>query len=303
MNRSLLAGLLAGFILGSGLTAMVFLSRKPVAEPAKLRIEPPIAEKKADLPAKDPEKKPESEPTKEEPKTVPPADPEKKRPDLKELLARLSKPDLKGDEFMAIVAAVKAAGKEGLELVIEKLLKGASAQERVMAGALLEQLADPAALPALHQSLTQDKDLVVRRMAAHALAVIGTDGAEAGLRDGMADKDWGVRVNSAYGLAKLGKPDGLDALTQAYASDKTPAEYRLAILGGLADVASPSSAPLFRKILTDTEDESYLLTAIHGLQKMKDTQSIAELQKIAQGAESEMVREAAQKAIEAIQKP
>ena len=110
------------------------------------------------------------------------------------------------------------------------------------------------------------------------------------------DKDWGVRVNSAYGLAKLGRDDGLRMLVDAYTSSESPAEYRLGILGGLADVAAPSTAPLFRRILSDTTDMSYLLTAVNALGKMKDAGARADLERLAatEGIPAS-VREAARK--------
>jgi HEAT repeat protein len=116
------------------------------------------------------------------------------------------------------------------------------------------------------------------------------------------DVDWGVRVNSAYGLAKLKQPDGLDTLQRFYLSDATPAEYRLAILGGLADVAAPTTSPLFRKILADTTDAGYVLIAIGALEKMKDAQALSDLQRIAASAHSATIKQAAQRAIDNISK-
>ena len=116
------------------------------------------------------------------------------------------------------------------------------------------------------------------------------------------DEDWGVRVNSAYGLAKLKQRDGLDTLQQFYASTETPAEYSLAILGGLADVAAPSTGPMFRKILADTTDPGYVLIAITALEKMKDAQALPDLQRIAASAKSDAIRQAAQRAVDSLAK-
>jgi HEAT repeat protein len=115
-----------------------------------------------------------------------------------------------------------------------------------------------------------------------------------------ADKDWGVRVNSAYGMAKLGREDGLTMLQNAYSSADTPAMYRGAILSGLADVAAPSTAPLFRKILSDTKDETYLFIAISAVTKMKDAGARPDLERIVSSELPESIREAARKALEAI---
>src|SRR5262249_6958411 len=135
------------------------------------------------------------------------------------------------------------------------------------------------------------------------LAVIGTSAAEAPLRAATVDDpDWGVRLNSAYGLAKLGREDGLKLLKDGYESAETPAEYRLPILGGLAEVAAPATAPLFRKILADTKDPAYLLMSIGALEKMKDAESLPALQRIADSTNPPMVKQAASKAIDAIRK-
>jgi HEAT repeat protein len=172
-----------------------------------------------------------------------------------------------------------------------------------MAAALLEGAGDPAAVESLAHVLKGDGDEMVRRMASHALAVLGAPAAEAPLRAATTeDADWGVRVNSAYGLAKLGKDDGLRILRESYESADTPAEYRLAILGGLADVAAPSTAPLFRRILADTKDASYLLVSIGALAKMKDTESIPSLEKVAGSTQPDMVKQAATRAIDTIRK-
>lgn len=199
--------------------------------------------------------------------------------------------------------ALKAAGPNGHRLVIDQLQNSTSPQERFLAAALLEKIGDPAALPALATALKNDPDLLVRRMASHAAALIGTDAAVNVLRPAMLhDEDWGVRVNAAYGLAKLKQPDGLDTLQQFYGSTDTPAEYRLAILAGLADVAAPATGPLFRKILADTTDEGYVLIAIGALEKMKDSQAVPDLQRIFTSAKSPTVRQAAQRAIDNINK-
>jgi hypothetical protein len=308
MNRHLLIGLIAGIAIGSGSTAAIFLSRR--AAPDAPRPKPlSVADRKSEEPVKPaPTTSPSTspvEPAKEPEKKPDPVVPAPPKVDLKEAFAKLAEKGLAGymsKEFNELVSAMKAAGKEGLEMAIEKLLKSESAEERFMAAALLESLHDPAAIPALHEALGKDGDELVRRMASHALAVIGTEAAQAGLRKGMEDEDWGVRVNSAYGLAKQKDAAGLDYLTQAYASDTTPAEYRLAILGGLADVAAPENAPIFRKILSDTTDMSYLLISIGALEKMKDTAAIPDLQKLAQTSKNASVRQAAQRAIDAIAK-
>ena len=147
-------------------------------------------------------------------------------------------------EMRELADSVKASGTNGVRTVIEQLQDSTSTQDRFLLVALLESIGDPAALPALDTILKNDPDLLVRRMASHAAALIGSDAAMDVLRPAMAnDQDWGVRVNSAYGLAKLKQQDGLDTLQQFYTSPDTPAEYRLAILAGTGRRCRPDDWP------------------------------------------------------------
>ena len=58
-------------------------------------------------------------------------------------------------------------------------------------------------------------------------------------------------------------------------------EYRLAILGGLSDVGSPKSLPIFRRILDDTKDSGYLFTVVNGLKKIGTPEARSDLERIA----------------------
>ena len=239
-------------------------------------------------------------------KEAKPAAVEKPALELRDLFAKLSEAGLgafRSPKFAETLETVKSSGKPAMEFLMNILRTSSSATERFMAAALMEGAGDPTAVESLAFALKADKDDMVRRMASHALAVLGAPAAEAPLRAATVDDtDWGVRVNSAYGLAKLQKEDGLRILRDAYESSETPAEYRLAILGGLADVAAPSTAPLFRRILSDTKDASYLLMSIGALEKMKDVESINALQQVVNSTQPEMVKQAATRAIESIRK-
>jgi HEAT repeat protein len=314
MNASFRSGLLAGFAAGAALTALAFLLfRRPV--PVETRPSPPSAvDRTVELhdenrmlarPVEDPEKtrRPDAPaPAKEEA-----AKAEKPAPsDVSTLLGALVESGLAGfrsPKYSETLDAVKKGGKASIDYLTNILKGSASATERFYAAALLEGAGDAGALPGLAAALKGDSDDLVRRMASHAIAILGTPEALGPLKDAAVDDpDWGVRVNSAYGLAKLQNDEGLRILQDAYESPKTPAEYRLAVLGGLADVAAPSTAPLFRKILTDTQDVSYLLASIGALEKMKDTGALSALQQLAGLTSSDIVKQAAMKAIFTIQK-
>jgi HEAT repeat protein len=226
--------------------------------------------------------------------------------ELVELLEKLSELGLAGfrsPQFGQTLEAVKKGGKPAVDYLSKVLQTSSSATDRFYAAALLEGAGDSGGLPGLVVALKNDSDEMVRRMASHAIAVLGVPDGAGPLREAASgDPDWGVRVNSAYGLAKLQNEDGLRMLQDAYESPQTPADYRLTVLGGLADVAAPSTAPLFRKILTDTQDVSYLLASIGALEKMKDAGALPALEQLQGSSSSPLVKQAAAKAIDAIRK-
>jgi hypothetical protein len=314
MSASFRSGLLAGFIAGAAVTGLVVLVLRPSPPPADPRSPVPATAEGAKKSAEETKKPPQIAEA-EKARPVPPATPakeEKSQPEtpasaeVGPLFARLVEAGLAGfrsPKFAETLEAVKKGGKPSIDYLAGVLQSSLSATERFLAAALLEGAGDAGAIPGLAAALKNDKDDLVRRMASHGLAMLGNPDAQGPLREAATgDSDWGVRVNSAYGLAKLKNDDGLRILQDAYESSSTPSEYRLAVLGGLADVAAPSSAPLFRKILTDTQDSSYVLAAIGALEKMKDAEALPALQQLANSSPSQIVKQAATKAIDAIRK-
>jgi HEAT repeat protein len=309
------SGLLQGFVAGAALSALAFLLFRSSPAPAEPRPAPPVpppADRTRDLEEENRSLRRQVEAL-EKPRTPAPAAKEEKPKadsappaEVGDLFAKLAESGLAGfrsPKFAETLEAVKKGGKASIDYLTNVLKASTSATERFYAAALLEGAGDPGALPGLAAALKGDGDDMVRRMASHAIAILGTPDALSPLREAATgDSDWGVRVNSAYGMAKLQNEEGLRMLQEAYESSKTPAEYRLAVLGGLADVAAPSTAPLFRKILTDTQDASYLLASIVALEKMKDTESLPALQQLAASAPSQIVKQAATRAIDAIKK-
>src|SRR5436190_4605209 len=310
------SGLFAGFIAGAAVTGLAFLLIRPAPPPpvdrpaaggswsegeARLQEEnKALARRIGALEKPAPAAAPAAA-AEEKPKVDAAASPK-----IGELFGKLTESGLAGfrsPKYGELLEAVKKEGKAAIDFLSNVLRTSTSATERFFAGALMEGAGDASAIPALADALMNDKDDMVRRMVSHAIAVLGTPAAEVPLKGAATgDSDWGVRVNSAYGLAKLQNDEGLRMLREAYESPDTPAEYRLPILGGLADVAAPSTAPLCRKILADTKDASYLLASIAALEKMKDTASLPALEQLAASASSEMIKQAAAKAIDAIRK-
>jgi hypothetical protein len=314
MNPTFRAGLLTGFIAGAALAgfAVLILRPHPLPEPARPALAQPPAEERvtrlqeenrrlsdqvAELKTAKPPA-PVAETRVEKPATPP--------PDLKDRFVKLAGTGLaafQSPEFEETLKAVKESGRPAVDFLTDILRTSASATERLIAAVLLERAGDASAVPALAEALKGDKDDIVRTMASHALALLGAPDAEAPLRAAATgDSNLGVRINSAYGLAKLKQEDGLRILMDAYGAADTPAEYRLAILGGLADVAAPSTAPLFRRILADSKEAGYLLTAIQALEKMKDTGALPALELFAASTQPDLVKQSAARAVESIRK-
>lgn len=315
MKSSVIGAGLTGLLAGAILTAAVFLLRapSPPTSPTPAEAPPSPDRRVAQLEEANRNLRAEVERLRRPPAPAAPApegDPPAPVPDAPQapadLRARFDALTAKGmmafagEEARAFLEELKKS-PDGRALLLEKL-RSLKAGERFLAAGLLERMGDAGVVGDLAAAYRGEKDMLVRRMLSHAIAVLG-EGGEPVLREAMTgDSDWGVRVNSAYGLAKRGHEDALQFLEGAYASEDTPAEYRMALLGGLADVAAPSSAPLFRQILRDTTEPGYLLMSIGALTKMKDTASIPELERLAASTLPESVRDAARKAVEAIGK-
>jgi hypothetical protein len=318
MSSSFRTGLLAGFFAGAAATGLAVLLLRPAptaADPAPAGDAPASVDRSRKL---EEENQKLSRRVRELEKggaaaARPAAKEEKAGPEtpaapadlggLFGTLAQLGLAGFRSPQYSQTLDAVKKGGKTSIDYLSNVLKTSTSATERFYAAALLEGAGAPEGLPGLVAALKNDGDDLVRRMASHAIAVLGAPEGAAPLREAAGgDSDWGVRVNSAYGLAKLNNEDGLRMLQDAYESPNTPAEYRLAVLGGLADVSAPSTAPLFRKILTDTQDVSYLLASIGALEKMKDTEALPALAQLEGSSTSPMVKQAATKAIETIKK-
>lgn len=218
-----------------------------------------------------------------------------------EKLAELGLAAYGTEPLMDLVKQVKTLGKAGLDLMAERLAKDERAGARFLVAAILEALADPAAVPALEKALKEDADSLVRRMASHAMAVMHPPEALPGLEAAMrGDADWGVKVNAAYGLAKAGRSEGVQEMLKAYRDPNVDAGVKPAVLGGLADVADPSTAELFREVLHSHREIGFEFMAIKALEKMKDTASLQDLEWVINNSPSHSVKEAAKAAFNTI---
>ncbi len=203
-----------------------------------------------------------------------------------------------------LVARFRALGDTGLELLTTLLRDAETSESRVLAAAILEKLGDRHAIPALDQALN-DEDVLVRRMASHALATLDDDGAIAALERAMYDdRDWGVRANAAYGLARLGRQQGIDALRRFYEDASIDPASKLAVLGGMAEVGEIGYADIFRPLLTDEHAElTYRLLALHWAARARDAQTRDAIEQMVRDPRTPpSLREAARRALAVIEK-
>jgi RNA polymerase sigma-70 factor (ECF subfamily) len=203
-------------------------------------------------------------------------------------------------DFAKLAKTFGEWGAEAAKKLGEMLLTGKTPEERGLSAYMLEALKSPEGLSALEQSLREDKDDMVRRFSSHALAMIRDPSSVPTLLEAMkSDSDFGVQINSAYGLAKGGNQEAIQWL-MSYCESQDRKEYRLIVYPALADIADPSTAPLFRKLLEDPADISVLASAISALEKMKDQAALPALARLMQGNATESIKAAAQKAYVAI---
>jgi len=200
----------------------------------------------------------------------------------------------------ALVERFRALGPDGVGLLSE-MLRDPSSSSRFLAAAILEGLHDPASIAALGAA-TSDPDVLVQRMASHALAVMNHKDAVPSLERAMNEgADWGVRANAAYGLAKLGEKSGSDYLLAMWRDKKDPMAPMVA-LGALADVGSPEFSAELRPLIGDpAKDLGARLQAMLCAAKAKDKDAIPMLEGvIASPDATESLKDAARKAVNEI---
>lgn len=170
---------------------------------------------------------------------------------------------------------LQAMGDAGIG-VLGDLLKNGNDTERFVAAALMEKLLDPAAIPALSDALFGENkgNLLVQRMASHALAVIGGEEAIGPLERAMTDgPEWGVKANSAYGLAQMGRESGIEWLLETYTTTDD-AMVRAATLPAMAEVGDPSYLPIMHEILQEETEYSKRTIALRGIVKAGQESSL-----------------------------
>ncbi|MEZ4472887.1 MAG: HEAT repeat domain-containing protein [bacterium] len=181
----------------------------------------------------------------------------------------------------ALMKELAALGPEGIK-ILSAMLRSGTDDERFVAAAMLEKLGDPSAVPALADLLFDPKNdnTLLQRMASHAMAIIGGEEAVGPLERVLeGEMEWGIKANSAFGLAQMGRESGIDWMLETYtnASDPTVAA---ALLPAMAEVGDPSYLPVFHRILQEESEYSKRYVALHGITKTGSRESLPVLQAI-----------------------
>ncbi len=203
----------------------------------------------------------------------------------------------------ALLAELARMGPGGVEVLGGLLAEGDQTQ-RFGAAALMEKLLDPAAIPLLERAIfsgDNDENLLVQRMASHALAKIGGEKAVPVLERVVAEGgEWGMRTNAAYGLAEMGRRSGIDWLRESYATAED-GMARMALLSAMAQVGDPSYLPDLHRALKEETEYSKRYIAVTGIAKAAREESLPVLEAIIDDpSEDKMIITEARKAYDEI---
>jgi HEAT repeat protein len=199
-----------------------------------------------------------------------------------------------------LIADLKGLGPAGTQAVLD-LLKSEDAKDRFLAAKLLEDLKDPAAIPALLEAALNDSDKLASSMASHALALMEDPRAIDPLKQ-LVDKkkSWEQQVNALWGLVNLGDAWGLEQAT-AYMSDSSVSDQARAALG--ANIAvfmhTPEVMPIVDRTVRDFyESEQVMSIAVDYYRALNSPVARDRLQAIVNDTRvSQGIRDAASQAL------
>jgi hypothetical protein len=202
-----------------------------------------------------------------------------------------------------VAADLRAMGDAGMEALARVLANGTTSDERRAAAQLLGELQDPRALPLLRDILDKDSDVLLRRAAAAGLRRLETPETVPVLEALLANagEDRFVRMSAAYGLAQLGRLQGVNGLTQIFDESNLDGRGRDMAFRALRSLDDDRSLPFMRQVMSSGDELSYRLQAIRFLEAHGDRQSLVALERIMQSpTEQASIRDAASRAHAAI---
>ena len=186
------------------------------------------------------------------------------------------------------LVAIEALGQIGDVKAVAPLLKALESKDRWIrrsAAAALEKMNDERMIQPLMWHLLEENELdaEVRRSSARALARMQPAEAIELLAKALKDSSLGVRLEAGNALGRIGE-SAIDTLIKArYDEDSRVRDSAVAALGSIGGKLVRNE---LISVLRDKNEESTVkLTAIQALDKIGDSESVAELRRIAQTGE------------------
>jgi hypothetical protein len=215
---------------------------------------------------------------------------------------------LKGSQFAAMISPgamgdllmdLKGLGDEGTQAMI-KLLETGDSKERFLAANLLEQLNQPAAIPALRKAALEDADPLAAKMSSHALALMDDAATVPALREiAAANKTWESQVNALWGLCKHGDQKAIAQTLALMKDEKSSPQVRAALGGNLMLLPDPELMPIVDETMRQFGKVEQLgALAVEYYKNTGTPEGRARLEAMAKDAKlPEAVRKAAQAAL------
>ncbi len=183
------------------------------------------------------------------------------------------------------LVTIDALGQIGDVKAVSPLLKSLESEDRWIrrsAAKALETMNDDRIVEPLMRRLLEinEPDAEVRRSAAKALARMQLEKSIKPLAQALKDSSLGVRLEAGYALGRIGEP-AIDVLIEA--RNDADSRVRDSAVAALGNIGGESVRRQLISVLRDENEESTVkLTAIQALNKIGDSESIAELRKVAQ---------------------
>ena len=183
------------------------------------------------------------------------------------------------------LVVIDALGQIGDVKAVSPLLKALESEDRWIrraAAKALETMNDDRIVEPLMRRLLEENepDAEVRRSAAKALARMQLEKSIEPLAQALKDSSLGVRLEAGYALGRIGEP-AIDVLIEA--RNDADSRVRDSAVAALGNIGGESVRSQLISVLRDEDEESTVkLTAIQALNKIGDSESIAELRKVAQ---------------------
>ncbi|MCR4317588.1 MAG: HEAT repeat domain-containing protein [Planctomycetes bacterium] len=158
-------------------------------------------------------------------------------------------------EWRALVKKLETQDRTVVVPVLAGKLANGSVFERFAAAAVMEGLGWEENIPHLSSALQRDQDPLVRRMSSHALAFTDSPNVVPALEQALAnDAEEGVRVNSAFGLAKQEQQSGIDYIKALAIDENANPQMRLGAIQSMLIIPNEQFKPAVWHNLDNSKD-------------------------------------------------